>query len=133
MSAEKYPLSAAAAKVENFEAMNEGIWVTAEALDNIEASIAEHQRNLQQAAHAVETGVSAIEGLNTTVAERDATIAAQTEQIAALQSELAALKAGPAGNLSGTTTTQDELGADGVIGSDPVNAEAARLRAMRNK
>jgi septal ring factor EnvC (AmiA/AmiB activator) len=128
----KYPLVSAAAMVEAFEALNEGIWITEEALNNIEASISEHA----DASAALNSNVAqletTVEGLNATIAANEAVVSARDARIAELEGEVAKLKAGPAADLTGTSKEKDDVGPEGIIGSDPVNAEAARLRAMRN-
>lgn len=127
----KYPYAAAAAQVETFEALNEGMWITEQALNNIEASIAAHEANVATLNSTIAASNAQIEGLNATVVANNETITANNSRIAELEAEVAQLKAGPAASLTSTTSEKDAIGAEGIMGSDPVNAEAARLRSIK--
>ena len=132
----EYPnIISAVPEGEHFDAsaVNEGVWLSQAHLDSLENRLQENAGSISSAAAAVESGNAAIEAANTTIADRDATIAAKDEEIATLTAENAKLKAGPAGSFSNTSKEQDDLGADGFAGLDPVNTEAAKLRKMRNK
>jgi uncharacterized protein (DUF3084 family) len=127
----KYPFATAAAKVETFEALNEGLWITAEALQNMENNLAAHAAQVDALNATIAENSAAIEAANATIASNNETIIANNARIAELESEVAKLKAGPAATLTTTTSDKDDVGANSVIGSDPINAEAERLRAIK--
>lgn len=128
-----YPLAAAAAKVENFEAVNEGIWVTPEALQNIETSLTENASTITAAGENVErltaenTQLTAnLATANQTITDRDATIATLNEKIVSLNKE-------PAKVPAATVVTADNLhDANGAAPVHPVTAEAEALLKLKN-
>lgn len=121
-----------AANAESFEVVEGGFLLTEENLNAIEASIAAHEVNVATLNSTIAASNAQIEGLNATVVANNETITANNSRISELEAEVAQLKAGPAASLTSTTSEKDAIGAEGIIGSDPVNAEAARLRQMRN-
>jgi uncharacterized protein (DUF3084 family) len=109
----QYPLTAAAAQIENFEALNEGIWITPQALQNIESALAASNTLAVQLATAeanltanIESGSAALEARNQTIADRDVQITALNARIAELEGESA--------TLTQTTADQDNTGAGEV-------------------
>ncbi|MGN7786813.1 hypothetical protein ACTJIJ_19930 [Niabella sp. 22666] len=86
----KYPkLSAAAKATQEFEAVNEGTWLTDAQLQNTEAALAAGETALNEA----QTNLAAA---NDTITAHATTIAANTTTIADLQQQLAAAKNAPA-------------------------------------
>lgn len=122
-----------AANAESFEVVEGGFLLSEENLNAIEASFAAHDAQVATLNSTIAENAVVIEGMNATITANNETIVANNARIAELEAEVAKLKAAPAASLTSTTVEQDAVGAQSVIGSDPVNAEAARLRAMRNK
>lgn len=93
----QYPLTAAAAQVENFETLNEGMWVTPQAIQNIEATLEsnaaliattnETAQALSDLAGTNNANVIALDAANSTIAERDETITALEARIAELEAD----------------------------------------------
>lgn len=111
---EKFIKTAAAAKVENFEALNEGIWLEEAALENIEAVLttneeaaANHATEMQAVKENLTTAEASLATANETIAEHEATIAS-------LNAQIEELKQGPAGSFSNTTKGADEIGVQPV-------------------
>jgi signal peptide peptidase SppA len=121
-----------AAKSESFEVIDGGFLLTEEQLNAIDDNIANKVTAINLA---TESNNRLKESVDELQSQFDGAVNANTElkvKIAELEAEVAQLKAGPAASLTSTTSEKDAIGAESVIGSDPVNAEAARLRAMRN-
>lgn len=113
-------------------AINEGVWLSVGHLDSIESRLAGHTEEVNALNSGIAAHETAIEGLNATIAANEAVVSERDARIVELEGEVAKLKAAPAASLTGTSIDKDDVGPESVIGSDPVNAEAARLRAMRN-
>jgi hypothetical protein len=112
-------------------AVNEGVWLSVGHLDSIENKFNGHAAAVDALNATIAENSAAIEAANATITANNETIVANNARIAELEAEVAKLKAGPAASLTSTTTDKDAVGADSVIGSDPINAEAERLRAIK--
>lgn len=117
----KYPLTTAAAAVESFEAVNEGIWVTEEALQNIETAFSGHaaavdglNNQLAEQTSAAQAAAEELAAANATIGERDQAIAARDQQITTLQQRVTQLE-GEAPPMGQTRSDKDETGAGSKI------------------
>jgi chromosome segregation ATPase len=104
-----FPLTAAAAQVENFESLNEGIWVTPEALQNIENKLAAHAQASAEFGGQLAASVENSTNLEATLATANETIAANNTRIQELEAQVAELQNSATGFQS-TSRDKDETG-----------------------
>lgn len=121
-----------AAGAESFEVVDGGFLLTEENLNAIEAKLIALNESVANVLTTSAQHEAKIDELNAAIEANANTITEKENKIVELEAEVARLKAGPAGSMSTTTKEEDEIGAQGIIGGDPINAEAARLRAIKN-
>lgn len=119
---------------EDFDAtaVNEGVWVSAQHIAALEAALATNVSDLATAATNVTTAQGAtaavqtlLDAANVTITERDATIVE-------LNNQIATLKKGAAKEPAATGKATDDLGKKEFVSTDPINAQAAEMRRIRD-
>jgi len=132
----KFPKTLAAAKAEqDFEVLNEGIWLNEEQLSNIEASIADSTAQLESAQTAATTAQDTITAHQATIDELTAAANTHKATIASLQSDVARLGKKDDGTFSTSTTDKpDGFSSAEDRANDPslsMNAAADRILRRR--
>jgi chromosome segregation ATPase len=132
----KFPLSAAAAQVEDFEALNEGIWITEAALQNIEGQLSANQATVTDRDAAVATLSTELGTANASVANLNETITARDARIAELEARVTELEATTV-EFEATSRQTDDLGTGkvsyAISDENPINKIADSVMPVRNK
>lgn len=120
---------------EHFDAtaINEGVFLTAGHLENIETSLAGQETAVQQMQVQVDEAKQATTAVQTQLDAATATIGTKDTEIAALQQQIATLKKEPAGDFTEKAKDKDEHGGGERKEVDPVTAEANKKRQAMGK
>ena len=115
--------------------VNEGVWLTASHLNNIEAALT----TSADADAEIETMRGKIDGLVDTAVNAASTIKTQSARIVELDNEVAVLSAKPSGNGSKLFSTKDEVAGDAPVipsyldENDPINQFAdSKMRKKKS-